>query len=393
MTLSVRTDVSADAASAARELSPLITRLRGDTEAGRRIAQPIVDRLVATRLCRMVVVKELQGLELPIAQALEVYEELARAEASVSWIVWNNALPCFFGRLLDRATRGEIFGDPSWLYASSTRPTGTASVEKGGYRVNGRWSLVSGCELAEWIVVLCRVEEDGAPRLMETGAPEMRLAFVHRSACRILDTWHAGGLRGTGSHDVVVTDAHVPRPRTASPGDPGTIDRPIGRVPMVATMAAGYGAQALGIARGCLDTLVEIVRTKVTPDPGPVPRDRPDVQVLIATAPAALQAARGHLRSCTSRLWDEVSAEGAPTIEGLTAVWTAAHHAVDAARRVVDGTYAAGGTTSLYTECPLERAHRDMHALLRHAIGQRTWLEDAGRVKLGLPPNSPLYAL
>jgi hypothetical protein len=34
-----------------------------------------------------------------------------------------------------------------------------------------------------------------------------------------------------------------------------------------------------------------------------------------------------------------------------------------------------------------------MHALLRHVIGQKSWLEDAGRVKLGMPPTSPLYAL
>jgi alkylation response protein AidB-like acyl-CoA dehydrogenase len=117
------------------------------------------------------------------------------------------------------------------------------------------------------------------------------------------------------------------------------------------------------------------------------------VQASIAGESAALEAAREHLRSCTSRLWNDVCSGAAPTIEGITAVWTAAQHATDAARKAVDSMYAAGGTSSLYIDCALERAHRDMHALLRHVIGQKSWLEDAGRVKLGMPPTSPLYAL
>jgi hypothetical protein len=69
------------------------------------------------------------------------------------------------------------------------------------------------------------------------------------------------------------------------------------------------------------------------------------------------------------------------------------HHAVAAARQAVDSMYAAGGTSSLYSSCPLERAHRDLHAMLRHVIGQRFWIEDAGRVMLGMDPQHPLYAL
>jgi indole-3-acetate monooxygenase len=388
-----RIDVKTDAAAAARELSPLIRRLRGETEAARRIAQPIVDRLVETRLCRMALVAELGGLELPVPEALEVYEELASAEASVGWIAWNNSLPCLFARFLESSARAQVFADPAWLYANSTRPTGRAVVEGGGYRVDGRWALVSGCELAEWILLMCVVEEGGQPRLTDSGEPELRLVFVRRSECRILDTWHVGGLRGTGSHDVVVSGQHVPQRWTLMPFDPSRLDRPLGRIPIVSTLAAGYAAQALGIARACVETLVELARTKVTPDPGPAPRDRPELQAAIAAESAALEAARGHLHSCTRRLWDAVSAGAPPTIEGLTAVWTAAHHAVAAARGAVDGMYAAGGTSSLYADCPLERAHRDMHALLRHMIGQRFWLEDAGRVMLGIPPSNPLYAL
>lgn len=384
--------MKSEAITAAHELSPLITRLRNETESRRCIARPIVERLLETRLCRMAVARELQGLELSTVDALEVYEALAGAEASVAWIVWNNSLPCLFGRFLESAARRELFADPKWLYASSTRPTGRAAIEGDGYRINGRWSLVSGCELAEWIAFLCLVEENGQLRMVEAGEPEMRFVYLRRRDCEILDTWHSGGLRGTGSHDVVVNDKPVPRRWSASPGDASTLDAPLGRIPIVCTMAAGYAAQTLGIAQSAIDTLVELVKTKVSPDPGPAPADRPAVQASIARQTAALGAARLYLRSCVARLWDAVSSGAPSALEDITAVWAAAHHAVDQSRSTVESMYAAGGASSLYTSCPLERAHRDIHAMSRHIVAQPFWLENAGRVKLGMSPTHPLYA-
>lgn len=205
-----------EALEAAREMLPLITRHRGDTESARRIAQPVVDSLRKTRLCRLAISRELRGLELPTVDALDVYEMLAGAEPSVAWIVWNNSLPCFWGRFLAPSARAEIFGNPDWLYASSTRPTGKAVVEGDGYRVTGRWSLVSGCELSEWMALRCSVEENGQPRMLQPGVPEARMVFLRRSQVEILDTWHSGGLRGTGSHDVVVTETFVSRAHMAA---------------------------------------------------------------------------------------------------------------------------------------------------------------------------------
>jgi alkylation response protein AidB-like acyl-CoA dehydrogenase len=384
--------MKSEAITAAHELSTLITRLRNDTESSRRIAQPIVERLRDLRLCRMTVTRQLQGLELPPAEALEVYEALAGAEASVAWIVWNNSLPCIFGRFLESAARSELFADPRWLYANSTRPTGRAAIDGDGYRVNGQWALVSGCELAEWIGLMCLVEENGELRMVEPGQPEMRVVFLRRSECEILDTWHSGGLRGTGSHDVVVKDKRVPRRLTFSPGDPSRLDAPIGRIPIVCTMAAGYGAQTLGIAQSSIDTLLGLTKTKVNSVPGPGLAERPAVLASIARQTAAVEAARLYLRSCLARLWDAVSSGAPPAMEDITAVWAAAHHAVDQGRTTVDTMYAAGGASSLYTSCPLERAHRDIHAMSRHMIAQAFWLEDAGRVKVGTSPTHPLYA-
>src|SRR5688572_3954534 len=262
--------------SARRILAP-INQHRSETESARRIAQPVVELLREARLCRLALPRELHGLEVPTPAALGVYETLAGAEASVGWIVWNNTLPCFWGRFLQPAARAEIFGNPDWLYASSTRPSGKAVAEGDGYRVTGRWSLVSGCELSEWLALRCAVEENGQPRMVQPGIPEARMIFLRRAEVEILDTWHSGGLRGTGSHDVVVQGKFVARAHSCSPMDASTLDGPLGRVPIVCNMAAGYGAQLLGLGLAAVDALMELSRNKPVVDPGPKLDERPAV--------------------------------------------------------------------------------------------------------------------
>ena len=335
-----------DALAAARELLPLIRGSRDETESQRRIAAPVVAALRAARLFRIALPPEQGGLALPPLEALSVYESLAGAEASVSWVVWNNALPGFFGRFLQPAARAEIFGNADGIYAGSTRPSGRAAIDGDHYRVNGRWSLVSGCELAEWLALRCVIEENGQPRMLQPNVPEVRMTWVKRADVRIIDTWHTGGLRGTGSHDVVVEDLRVPRRHTLSPLDGSSLAGTLGRVPIVCNMAAGYAAQLLGMGAAAVDALVDLTRDKPVVDPGPA---------------------------------------------DIAAVVGAAHHAMAQGRGAVLAMHALAGASALYTSSPLERAHRDLHAMAAHIIAQPNFVEDTGRVQLGLKPLNPLY--
>ena len=195
-----------DPLQAAQSLRETIQTHRKETEETRRLAPQIVEGLIETGLCRLVVPASLGGYEAGPVTFVQTLEELASAEASVAWIVWNNALPCFSTRYLSEAPRTELFSDARRLFANSTRPSGKAVVADGGFRVSGRWSLVSGCELADWIPVTGVITEENGPRMLAPGVPETRMAYVPKGSYEILDTWYVGGLRGTGSHDVVVDE-------------------------------------------------------------------------------------------------------------------------------------------------------------------------------------------
>src|SRR5262249_53951734 len=182
---------------------------RDRIEAGRRLPEGLARDLARAGFFRIFLPAAYGGLDLTPLEAIDVYEEVARADASGAWGVldgdghWTNArLPEEVGL--------EIFSDPTMILANSTRPTGRATVAEGGYRVNGRWSLVSGCQLSAWFILMCTVYEDSKPRLTSSRAPEYRFMLCPVSDCKILDTWTVSGLRGTGSHDVVVEECFVP---------------------------------------------------------------------------------------------------------------------------------------------------------------------------------------
>ena len=265
-------------------------------------------------------------------------------------------------------------------------------MRPGGFRVSGRWSLVSGCALADWIPLLCIVttDEEGQITLAE-GIPEMRMAYVPKGSYKILDTWYSGGLRGTGSHDIVVDDIFVPAELTFSLEDRDHIDRPLYRMPFAATLGAWCAAICLGIARAAIDTLLDLGCSKVTVDPGPGLRDRPAVQSMLASSTAALEAARLLMRDALGDLWN-ACLSGTPVSDIQRArMWGSIVHTAQTAKTTVTSMYEAAGASALYMDCHIEQAHRDIHAVLQHIVLQHFWLEQAGRIRLGLKSTHPLF--
>jgi indole-3-acetate monooxygenase len=376
---------------AARALRTSIQATRSETEEARRLAPQIVEGLVAAGLCRLAVPANLGRHEAEPKVALEILEELARADASVAWIVWINQFVGLSSRYSADSVRTELFSDPRRLFAASTRPSGKASVVEEGFRVSGRWSLVSGCELADWIPVMCVVIDGPEPRSLPAGEPETRMAYLPKGSYRILDTWHAGGLRGTGSHDIVVDDVFVPVERTFSFTDPAHYDRPLSRMPFFATVCAACAALCLGIAQAASDTLLELAASKIQVDPFPGMRDRPWVQTLVASSAAKLASARLLLHSALGDVWAACS-QGTPVAETQRALlWESGHNAAHISKAVVRSMYEAAGTSALYVDCPIEQAHRDVHAVMQHVVFAPLWLEAAGQVRLGLKPQNPIF--
>jgi alkylation response protein AidB-like acyl-CoA dehydrogenase len=370
----------------ARELRPRILAQREQIEAGRRLPEELTRELARAGFFRATLPAAYGGLDLSPVEALGIYEELARADASVAWCVWNGNVNWTTAQLPPE-TADAVFRDPDAILANSTRPSGRAVIVEGGYRVSGRWSLVSGCQLSTWLILLSAVYEDGEPRRTPAGAPEQRFMLFPTADGEIVDTWTAGGLRGTGSHDVVVRELFVPAAFASFHTDPLVLPEPRYRCPARARVSPGLGAMALGIARCAIESLVDLAAEKRRMGARDSVRHDWAAQTRLAQAQALVRSARLYLLDAVDRLWDVVLAGNEVSTETRADVRLASWHAVTSAAQAVDLIYLTGGATSLYATCPIERAFRDVHAITQHHGVQPRGLESVGQVMYGLEPE------
>jgi alkylation response protein AidB-like acyl-CoA dehydrogenase len=372
----------------ARTFRPRLLAERDRIEASRRLPQDLARELAHAGFFRIFLPQAYGGLDLTPMEALEVFEELARADASVAWCVWNGNTHWTAAQLSAEAAR-TIHADLDVITANSTRASGKAHVAPGGYHVNGRWSLVSGCELATWMVLLCVIHEEGKPRLTPAGAPETRFMLLPSETCEIIDTWSVGGLRGTGSHDVAVNDVFVRNSFGSGFFDSYVLPEPRYRIPPFSRVIPGLGAMALGITRTAIETFAEIAGAKTPERTTQMLRDNHGAQVRISQAESLVQSARLFLFDSLDRLWSSVATGEAP-MEQRAHVRLAASHAVSSAVQAVDLLHLGAGANALYTSCPLERAFRDVHAITQHIGVHPRVMETTGRVLFGLEPDTPL---
>lgn len=373
----------------ARSWRPRLIAERDRIEAMRRLPEAFARDLAQAGFFRIFLPKAYGGLDLAPMQAMAVFEELARADASIAWCVWNGNTHWVTAQLPAETAR-TIHATPDVITANSTRASGRARLVAGGFRVSGRWALVSGCELASWLILLSVVHEGDTPRLTATGTPETRFVLVPSGECTILDTWTVSGLRGTGSHDVVVDDRFVPLSHSASFTDPYVLAEPRYRIPPFSKVIPGLGAMALGIACNAIETLIEIASEKVPQRTSQSLRENHGAQIRISQAESLVRSARLYLLDSLEQLWSALIEGREATMDARAQARLAASHAVANAAQAVDLMYGAAGATALYATCPLERAFRDVHAITQHIGVNPRVMESTGRVLFGLESDTPL---
>jgi alkylation response protein AidB-like acyl-CoA dehydrogenase len=385
----LKTNSAAAVLEAARSFRPRILANRERIESSRRIPEDLARDLAHSGFFRIFLPAAYGGLDLTPMEGLEAFEELARADASAAWCVWNANTHWTAAQLAPEAAR-TMHADPDVITANSTRSSGQAQIVDGGYRVSGRWSLVSGCELAAWMVLSCFVHKDGKPQLTPAGAPELRFMILPANECEIVDTWMVGGLRGTGSHDVAVRDRFVPSTYGSGFFDPYVLSEARYRIPPFCRVTPGLGAMALGIAQSAIETFVEIAGAKTPQRTTQMLKHNHGAQVRVSQAVSLTRSARLFLFDSLERLWNGLLATGEATMEARAHVRLAASHAVSSAVQAVDLVYIGAGADAMYVGCPLERAFRDLHAVTLHIGVHPRVMETTGRVLFGLEPDTLL---
>ena len=369
----------------AESLETLVRTHADEAERQRRLSTPVAEAFAASGLYRIGAPQDLAGIDADPMTQMAVIETVSRFDGSAGW---NLMIGIENFALLAPACGGcrALIEDPNVVLASSTAAVGRADKEGDGYRVNGRWQFVSGCHNAAVFGATVRLYDQGEP------VSQNLYALVSEPDFQIEDTWAVGGLCGSGSHDVRVTDVWVPKSQIVAPLGGAEAKTNQLRFPLGARLAFNKVAVALGIARAGIDAFVELAEGKVPRFASRSLRERASSQRAVAEAEVRVRAGKALVDELLAEMWSKViSGEHISTRERAL-FQLACSDAVRGCVSAVDAVCDAAGTTANQQDHPLERIARDVRVVRQHVTVANHQIDDVGRVLLGLPPEGLMLA-
>lgn len=248
------------------------------------------------------------------------------------------------GALINAANSEPDLGSPS----RGGLPSTTAERTADGWRITGHKRWASLAPALTYLSVMCRVVDGDPPRrgafLVPAGSPGVE----------VIEAWDNLGMRGTGSHDIRLTDVVVPHdalvPSEGSdvPGD-----------------GKGWGgvvtgAVYLGIAEAARDEAVRYATTRVPNGMETSIATLPAVQQRLGRMAIALLGARTLLHDVARRWVAHPERRTGMEWELAAAKYTVTNTAIE----VVDQALRVAGTAGLDRASPLQRHYRDVRTAL-----------------------------
>jgi 3-hydroxy-9,10-secoandrosta-1,3,5(10)-triene-9,17-dione monooxygenase len=304
---------------------------------------------------------------------LDVVRALAHGCPSSAWCLSVVLIHTWEIGVMGHAMGDEIWGkDPATRASSSYNPSGTATPVDGGFRLEGRWKFSSGCDHCTWAVLGALAPSTASP----TGMAQVAM-FVAPGDYRIVpDTWHVLGLRGTGSKDVVVDGAFVPRHRTHPMRDifqiermqQGQIDAEAYHYPFRATLSYCLSAISLGIAEAAMAEFIAQSKGRIVAGTAVKAWKNPYVQRRMADASALIDAAALRLdRDFAEMAPYAQRGEPIPAERRMSYVWNSAYNALSMTE-AVDLIYRTSGARVVADSNPLQRYFRDVNVIPNHVL-------------------------
>lgn len=357
-----------DYRSAVRSILPRIAASTHENDKLRRLSDDAANALRESGLSRMITPKQFGGYELSPSALIRSCVEIGNVCSAASWVLMVCvAHDYIIGRFPEECQRDVYEGDADNLVAGSLAPAGVIEPVEGGWRLTGRWLFGSGCDHSPWFIVGTRIANPKPDEYMTYHV------MVPRADMVIDDTWHTLGMRGTGSKDLVVTNAFVPSHR-AVPTSPTFLGlsphakAPTYRLSVYSGLPAMLSGSVMGMAEAGLRYFVEATAVRLTPH-GVAKGKNPIMQKRVAESAAEIAAARRLLEDMCERFDALMAIDQAPMSAGdrIQMRWDSAY-VVELCRRAIDRLYTVSGAHGLYEGSPIYRAYRDIMTACHHAV-------------------------
>jgi len=376
----------------ARRLVPALKARTAQADKDLKVPEESIAELQAAGLLRALQPRAFGGYEVDPRTFFEIQTILAEGCMSTAWVYGVMGVhPWQLARYPVEAQR-EVWGDDhNTLICSTYMPAAKVTVVEGGYRISGRWGFSSGSEHCHWVLLGGILPADG------DFAPEHGTFLLPRKDYKIERNWDVMGLRGTGSHDIVVEDVFVPAHRVQRTNNwtleatPGRLinTNPIYAIPFAQVFSRAVSTSAIGALQGAINEFRENAAKHIGKH-GAHTADDPVAQTAVAEATITVDSLRLVLERNYEHLMSLATAGEYPDTETrLLYRYQSAYVTNICAERVNDllRSMAASG---LYNTNPVARLFRDLHQARGHiANNYMAYGRSLGAVLLGLPNPDP----
>jgi alkylation response protein AidB-like acyl-CoA dehydrogenase len=264
-------------------------------------------------------------------------------------------------RVVDERLQLVTSGASDWLEGS-----GVAIRVEDGWLITARKRFASGSPVGDLLMSTAVDEASGPePVVLHFAIP------LATEGVTILDNWHTLGMRGTGSHDIVIKDVHVPEPAVSMRRPPGKWVPPFQLMQMIA-LPIILGCY-VGVAEGMRDHAIAMaVKSPVNPD-------LVNIVGEMDTELAGARIAHADMVTAASTL-----EHGMDTLNRIFMDRTLVGRAV---LRVAERAMEAAGGRGFYRAAGLEQLFRDIQGVRYHRPGERTQLRFSGEMAIGREPG------
>lgn len=355
----------------------LVAQRRQEFEEQRHVPRDVTAEFKKAGIYRASAPRRFGGEPLPPAEFLRLIERISEVDGSAGWVASFGSSLIYLAALpLD--TQAELYAEgPDVAFAGGLFPVQPAEPVDGGLRVCGRWKFASGSKGADILGVGVKAGEDRA------GRP--RMALLKPEQVEIVDNWDVIGMRGTGSHDLVVDNVVVPLEWTFVRGGEPTVEEPLFRYPAIPYAAQVLAVVGLGVARAALDQVIaEGGRASYTG--GPVAADRASYRISVGRTEARLRSVRAFFYDITEEVWETVDRGDRATPQQASLLRLASAHAAKTSFEVVRSAYQLAGIRAIADGSPMQRYLRDASVVPQHAFLQEGMYDGAGAVLTGTQP-------
>lgn len=343
---------------------------------------------------RMAVPKELGGLGLNMAEALQEQRRLAYHAAptalamnmhlywtGVSADLWRSG-DSSFEWLMKEAVAGKVFA-AGHSEAGNDLPIllSTTAAERvdGGYRFTGKKSF--GSLTPVWDYLGIHGADTSDPK-----APKIVHAFMARGSegASIRPVWDTLGMRATASEDTILDGVFVPDeyiPRVVATGAAGVDYCILG---IFAWGLVGFANVYYSIARRALDLTIENVKQKSSITVTSSLAHHPGVQHSVAEMVMELEAIGPQLDRMAQD-WSDGVDYG---VNWFTKLIAAKYRAVEGAWKVVDTALELAGGAGISRQSEIGRLWRDARLGRVHPTNSMLSHEFVAKIALGIDPDA-----